>query len=278
MTVRRRLRRPLAQRARQTLAALAVGAAAPALADAPLWELGLGAAALRLPYYRGADQSRNWLLPMPYLALRGRVLRADRDGARAMLVDGERLEIDLSATASPPTASRSSDARAGMPDLAPTVELGPNASLVLARAADWKLELRLPVRAVFTLRGTPQHIGWSVAPNLNLDLRSRQWNFGAQLAALAGDRRLHAYYYDVASAYATAARPAWRAAAGRAGWQGTLSATRRDASLWFGAFVRVDTLAGAAFEASPLVRRRDDVSFGVGLAWIFAASAQRAAP
>ncbi|MFO1293470.1 MAG: MipA/OmpV family protein [Rubrivivax sp.] len=276
------VRRRLACRTRHALGAVGVaagiGAPAPALADAPLWELGLGAAALRLPYYRGADQSRNWLLPMPYLALRGRVLRADREGARAMLVDSARFEVDLSATASPPTASGVSDARAGMPDLAPTVELGPNASLLLARAADWKLELRLPLRAAFTLRSAPRQIGWTASPNLNLDLWSQDWNLGAQLAAPAGDRRLHAYYYDVAPAYATAARPAYRAAAGRAGWQATLSATRRHESLWFGAFVRADTLAGAAFAASPLVRRRSDLSFGLAFAWIFAASAQRAAP
>ncbi|MCK6435001.1 MAG: MipA/OmpV family protein, partial [Aquabacterium sp.] len=49
-------------------AAMALGTAAHA---APLWELGIGAGMLRLPHYRGSDQSHLWLLPVPYVAYRG---------------------------------------------------------------------------------------------------------------------------------------------------------------------------------------------------------------
>ena len=42
-----------------------------------------------------------------------------------------------------------------------------------------------------------------------------------------------------------------------------------------GGFVRYDTLAGAAFEDSPLVRTRGYFAAGVAVAWIFAESAQR---
>lgn len=258
-----------------TLMAAGLVAAPAARAEQPLWELGLGAAALRLPDYRGADHSRNWLLPLPYVVYRGEILRSDRDGARAMLVDGERVEVDLSVAAGAPTDSGASDARRGMPDLEATLEFGPNVNFTLARGAAWKLDLRLPLRAVFTVRSAPRQIGWSTSPNLNFDLRWQGWNFGAQIAALAADRRLNQYTYGVAPAWASAERPAYRAAGGRAGWQGTLSATRREGAFWFGAFVRADTLAGAVFEASPLVRRRDDVAFGIGVAWVFAASTQR---
>lgn len=259
------------------LAALAglLGATMPAHADAPLWELGLGMAALRLPHYRGADQSRNWLLPVPYAVYRGRILRADREGARALLVDTAPLQIDLSASASAPTSSRDNEARRGMADLDPTLELGPNANLALARGQDWKLELRLPLRAVMTLRAAPRHVGWSATPAINLDVQQQGWNLGAQLSALAGDRRLHGYFYDVTLRDVTPARPAYRAPGGRAGWQATLAASRRVESLWLGAFVRADSLAGAAFASSPLVRQRQTMAFGLGLSWVFAASTQR---
>ena len=49
----------------------------------PLWELGVGVAGLRLPDYRGSDQSRGYVLPLPYIVYRGTWLKADRDGARA---------------------------------------------------------------------------------------------------------------------------------------------------------------------------------------------------
>ena len=58
--------------------------AAPA---GPLWELGIGAAAVRLPDYRGSDQAHSYLLPLPYVVYRGKILRADRDGARALLLE-----------------------------------------------------------------------------------------------------------------------------------------------------------------------------------------------
>lgn len=254
------------------------GASAPSAtsaAQAPLWELGVGAAALRLPHYRGSDQSRNWLLPLPYAVYRGRIFRADREGARAVLLESRFVEFDLSVAASAPTRSRDNLAREGMPDLAPTVEIGPNLNLHLARGPTWKVELRAPVRAVATLERTPRHVGFTASPNLNLDVKAGPWHLGAQLGGLWGDRRVHAYTYEVAPVYATATRPAWRASGGFSGWQATLGVSRRFGALWFGAFARADRVSGAAFEASPLVRRADTVAFGLGLSWVFAVSGER---
>ena len=57
------------------LLVLLAAAVRPAHAgDLPLWELGLGAYALRLPDYRGSDQSRGYLYPLPYLRYRGKLL------------------------------------------------------------------------------------------------------------------------------------------------------------------------------------------------------------
>ena len=66
--------------------ALALGLPAAA-AELPLWELGLGVAGLSLPHYRGAEKSGRWLLPTPYAVYRGEVLRANRDGVKAMIFD-----------------------------------------------------------------------------------------------------------------------------------------------------------------------------------------------
>ena len=270
------------RRARWLAPAFAVltGFQTPALAQdgAPLWELGLGVAALRLAHYRGAEQSRNWMLPLPYAIYRGRILRADREGARAVLLEAEGAQVDLSVAASAPTRSRDNVARQGMPDLAPTLEFGPSLNLRLAHGADWKLGLRAPLRAVITIQREPRQLGWTATPQLGLDWKWAGWNAGLQLGALWGDRRLHGYLYDVAPIHATALRPAYRAEAGAAGWQGTLGLSRQFDRLWLGAFVRADSVRGAAFEASPLVRRTDNVSFGVALSWVLAASATRVAP
>lgn len=267
------------RRARHTALATAVAAgaacmtgAARAVTEAPLWELGLGGAALRLPHYRGSDQSRSWLLPLPYAVYRGQILRADREGARAVLVERERVEVDLSVAGSAPTRSAANDARQGMPDLPPQFEIGPNANLTLARGATWKAELRLPVRAAFTVQRSPRHVGWSATPYTTVEWQQHGWDFGVRLGGLWGDRRLHATTYDVAPEYVTAARPAYRAPSGYAGWQATAGASRRFGALWLGAFARVDSVAGAAFVESPLVRQTRTLAYGVALSWVFASS------
>ncbi|MBX3636595.1 MAG: MipA/OmpV family protein [Rubrivivax sp.] len=251
-------------------------ASAPA-AGLPLWELGLGAGALSLPHYRGSDQSQQWLLPVPYAVYRGDILRADRDGARAVLLETERIDFDLSAGASAPAKSRDNRARSGMPDLEPTVEFGPNLNLTLGRGAGWKLDLRLPVTAVFTLGSDARHIGWAAAPNLNLDLRAQGWNIGLLAGPLFGSRAYHAHFYEVAPEYAAATRPAYRARGGMAGWRFTGALSRRSGDAWFGAFVRADSLAGARFDDSPLVRRRQHLSAGFALSWILKVSDARVA-
>jgi outer membrane protein len=45
------------------------------------------------------------------------------------------------------------------------------------------------------------------------------WNLGMLAGPLFGDKRQHAYYYNVAPQYATAARPAYEANSGYAGMQ-----------------------------------------------------------
>ncbi|MGZ5185124.1 MAG: MipA/OmpV family protein [Caldimonas sp.] len=248
-------------------------------AGEPLWELGLGVAAVRFPDYRGSDQSSTYVLPLPFVAYRGRFFRADRDGARAILFAGRRIVVDVSLSASVPTRSNHSDARQGMPDLPGTFEIGPNLNVELWQSDDrrFKLDLRLPVREAVTLETPPRAIGLTFSPNLNLDVRrfAGAWNLGMLAGPLYADRRYHEHFYGVAPEFATASRPAYRASAGYAGWRATTAFSRRLGNAWLGGFVRYDDLHGAAFEPSPLVRRERAFTAGLGISWIFAVSSQR---
>lgn len=246
-------------------------------ADQPLWELGMGAGVLRVPHYRGSDQSHDWLLPVPYLVYRGQILRSDRDGTRAVLLDSERFHIDLSLDGSPPASASDNRARSGMPELAATLEIGPKLNLMLAKGTGWKLDLRLPLRAAFTVQSRPQSIGWTSNPVLNLDLEVSGWNIGLQGGPLAGSQRFHAYFYDVAPAYATPTRPAYTARSGAAGWGLTTSASRRLGDWWLAGFWRLDSVAGATFDASPLIRQRQNTTFGLAASWVFKTSDARVA-
>ncbi|WP_455385594.1 MipA/OmpV family protein [Acidihalobacter prosperus] len=242
----------------------------------PLYELGAGAFLVSLPAYRGAMEYKTYLLPFPYVVYRGRFLRSGRQGVRGVFYEDPRAELSLSASASPPVSSRDVPIRSGMPDLKPSFEIGPELKLHLYRTPQALVDFRLPVRAVQTFQ--LKSIGWIAYPHLNLDLpdwRGSGWNLGFSLGPSFGDRGYHRYFYDVAPQYATSERPAYRAPAGYSGATFYFAANRRMGRLWVGTYLRYDSLAGAVFQDSPLVRTRQYLSAGIGLAWVFSESAQR---
>lgn len=262
---------------------LGLGASAPALGaeDKPLWEAGAGVAAVSFPAYRGSDQRQTFVLPTPYFVYRGEFLKADRDGVRAELFDSDRAELTVSAALSPPASSEDIRARAGMPDLRANFEVGPQLNLTLwqTEGKARQLKLLLPLRAAYTLERNPKSLGWVLHPKLNLDLSDLSglpgWNVGLQAGPLFGDRKQHQYFYGVDAAYATADRAAYRAGAGFAGMQYLVGVSRRFGNQWVGAFLRYDSLRGAAFEASPLVRTRNYVAGGVAVSWVLGESSER---
>ena len=246
-----------------------------AQAAQPVWELGVGVGAVSFRDYRGSDTTHAYPVAVPYFIYRGRLLRADREGLKTKLLPQDRLRLDFSVHATTPV--RDNSARQGMPQLRPTVELGPALDIHAWRSADerMKLDVRLPVRAVTTI-GSPGFIGWFFAPNLNLDIANPAgltgWNLGLLTGPLFATRRYDQYYYRVAPQYATAQRPAYEATGGYAGTQVLAALTKRYPKFWTGGYVRYDTLAGASFESSPLVKSRSYWSAGIGIAWIIGQS------
>ncbi|WOB08992.1 MipA/OmpV family protein [Piscinibacter gummiphilus] len=253
----------------------AATAQAPVKNLKPLWELGLGASGLRLPDYRGSRVSHNYLLPLPYVIYRGTWLRSDRDGTRAMLFDSPRIKLDVSFGAAAPSRGDNPD-REGMPDLPGNVEVGPSLNITLDQEVRkrWTLDLRLPLRGVVTLEGSPRYGGATFSPNLNFDLKdpTHGWNVGFLTGPLFANRRYHEQYYQVDAAYARPGRPAYQAEGGYAGWQTIASTSKRFGHTWFGAFARLENLNGAVYADSPLVKRNSSLTVGFGVSWILATS------
>lgn len=265
------------------LAAVVIGGACAA-AELPRWELGIGAGGVRMPDYRGSDESRQYLLPFPYFAYRLDWLKADRNGVRATLFDSERTELNFSLGATPPVRSKSNRAREGMPDLKPMLEVGPSLDVSLWRSEGGgrRLDLRMPLRAAFEVRSTPRAAGWTFSPRLNLDIfgigmadGSRDgWNLGLLAGPLFADSRQNRYFYSVDEAYARADRPTWRASGGYAGMQFLASLSHKVGDAWFGSYLRWDSLHGAVFEDSPLVKRHSYFTAGFAVTWTFARSSE----
>lgn len=239
-------------------------------ADLPRWELGLGLAGLTIPDYRGSDEQRGYLLPLPYVQYRGEVFQIDREGAHSKLFTSEHVRLVLSAMAGPPARSDDNAARRDMPDIDPTVEFGPSLEIELTDDRAWQLEL--PLRTVIATDLThAEGIGWVFAPSLNYRMGNNHgWGGGIAIGPLYASEKYHDYYYEVLPAFATATRPAYDAPGGYSGSRLTFSASRRFPDFWVGAFARYDRLSGAAFEDSPLVKKKSSFMAGVGIAWVLA--------
>lgn len=264
-----------------SLAAVAAAVPAHAQQSQPLWELGLGVGALHLPDYRGADRSRAYMLPVPYVIYRGDYIKADRGGIRSTLFDNENIELNLSLNATLPVNSEDNPARAGMPDLKPTIEVGPTVDINLwqTKGRKMKLDLRLPLRSSITFESSPKAIGWLFSPGLNLDIRDPAglagWNLGIVAGTIFTSRKYNDYFYAVQDRYATPERPAYDPSGGYAGAQFTLAMSKRFERYWVGGFVRYDNMQGASFEDSPLVKQSNALWAGVAISWVFAESSQR---
>jgi MipA family protein len=270
-------------RAAPVLLALVAATAATALQarEEPLWEAGLGVAALHFPDYRGSDHSRTYALPAPYFVYRGEILRADRHGLRGVFFDSDRLDLNLSVGASLPVRSSENRAREGMPDLKPSVEVGPALDVNLWRHEDrrTKLDLRLPLRAAVTIESDPRYIGWQFFPHLNVDVNApggmQGWNLGLLAGPVFTDKRHNRYFYEVRPEHATIGRPTFHSEGGYAGTQFIVALSKRFPKFWAGGFVRYDNLNGAKFEDSPLVTSKRYVAAGIGISWILGESSRR---
>lgn len=251
----------------------------------PRWELGFGAAALRMPAYRGATGHENTWLPVPYVAYRGERIKVDEEGMRGSLLRRNRVHLDFSVAGSLPVSGRSG-ARQGMSELDPMGEVGPSLEIVLGQMGDrhreWEQQwwLRLPLRAALSV-GDPLvgHQGWVFSPYLNWvwvkGAPRSSWRWNLSLGPIFASRAYHDYFYSVGAGDVTASRPEYEAAAGYGGKRISLGLSVNSNKWFVGAFARYDDLRGAVFEDSPLVETRAYLAVGIMVSRILTQSEER---
>jgi MipA family protein len=234
-------------------------------------------AAISFPDYRGSNQQRNYVLPLPYFIYRGDFLQLERDKMRGLLLKTDRLELEVSANGTVPVRSNKNPTRQGMPDLDPTLELGPSLNIFLLSSKHSDLTLKLPLRPVLASDfHRVRYVGVVSQPQLNLDVpMDNGWKLGIAVGPLFADRRYLQHVYGVDPAYATPGRRAYQTHGGYAGMQFVGAASKRFDQLWVAAFIKYDNLCHAAFADSPLVVQRSNLGAGIAVAWIFAQSKER---
>jgi MipA family protein len=245
----------------------------------PLWELGGFALGASQQAYPGSDQRVSRALALPYLVYRGEVLRADQGSVGVRAIKTPAFEVDVGFSGSFGSSSDRIEARKGMRDLGTLIELGPRLKWNLGSApagGNWRAEF--PVRAVFDLGDGAAHRGVSFEPELVYMRRTQGgWRYNASIGAIVADRKLASTFYQVSAAEATLARPAYSAQSGLVGWRLGTSFSRSLTPDWrlFG-FARVDTVAGGANKNSPLVRQTTGATVGLGVAYTWMRSGERA--
>lgn len=241
--------------------------------EKPLFELGLGAGALVLPDYRGAKDTRGYLLPAIYPVYRGKFFQIDEDGIHGLLYKWPRAKLDFSADGSFPVDSDRIDIREDMPDLDPTFQLGPSLEISIwdSKKAHQEFIVSFPLRGVFAVNSGIEHIGNTFSPHVTyyrqVPWLDRDWRLGLSGGLEFGDNESHDYYYSVDEQFVRADRPLFDADAGYAGTRFIATFVSTTKKNWISFFARYDRVDDAAFEDSPLVLKKDGLTAGVVFTW-----------
>jgi outer membrane protein len=244
----------------------------------PVWEVGVFAAAFNSPEYPAAEQRQTNVIPSPYFIYRGEILRiGDGSIARAVAIERNWYELDLSLAGSFNANSEGNEARVGMPDLDFIFELGPQLRVRLSKFefeqhGKGELFLNLQARAAFStdFSGFNKR-GYVFQPVFSY--RQRGWlsektALSVSLSPTWATKKLHDYFYQVDSDFVTEQRSAYDVKSGYLG-------TDLSVGLSFNAtediriftFARASLHSGAANEDSPLFRDKSTYSYGLGMVW-----------
>ncbi len=232
----------------------------------PLWELQAGLGMLQIPYYRGSASKHNYILPIPTFIYRGEYIKASEDGVKGLLYSSDRFKLDISMAMSFAASSDENGARAGMPKLEPTLEVGPSLITTLWRSENKQsgLWFKLPLRMTFSFDDfNIRDQGLITSPTLFWQHKRNAWKWGISLGVSYADENYHDYFYGVEERYVTDTRTEYNASAGYSGQHVSLSVTKHAKQSWFGAFVRAENLKGTVFDDSPLVEQNDYLVFGI---------------
>lgn len=241
------------------------------------WVAGIGLGVFDYHLYPGAVEKNRLILPVPYFTFRSPKFEVDR-GIKSFLYNSEVIVLDVSADFGLPVDSNDVEVRQDMPDLDLTLQLGLSVGFLLNNKHSDYFDVRfeIPLRVAFaTDFRSVEHIGYLLEPRISFNHR-RSTKSGIAHKGVVGikfaTQDYHAYYYDVATEFATATREEFTSDGGFGGGFARYRISYKTTDFIYWAFIRYQSLRGAEFEDSPLVVQKDYYLLGVGFAWIFANS------
>jgi MipA family protein len=243
-----------------------------------LWAFGGTVFGVSQQAYPGSDQRVKRTVVLPYAVYRGEVLRSDRSSAGVRAVKTQNLELDIGAALSFGADSGEIEARTGMAKLGTLIEVGPRIKVRLGNYGGGQLRMEVPLRAVFDFSNGARYSGLTLEPRLAYSRQmSSSWGLSTSASVLYADERMSDYFYQVSTDDALPTRAAYDARGGVMVKRLTVSSSYALGRDWrFLGFFRHDSVAGAANERSPLVRKTDGTTVGLGLVYTWLRSSEKA--
>jgi len=252
----------------------------------PLWEMALAGYGLYGPSYPGSSQSQFNFVPLPFPMYRGKFLRIGEDTEkplRGRVFRSDRVKLDIDMDLNFGSDSADIDARVGMPDLDPLLELGPELELKFldGRIGRGDMFLALQARAAVSFDGfNPDWRGLSFSPEIRwvreFDDAGRRLKL--RMTPTFATTSYMDYYYSVDPLFATAERAAFNAKAGYLGTALGLSLRQPlGKKLEVRAGFRLGFLQGASNRNSPLLTDQTTQAVYVAFLYRFWQSKRRAA-
>lgn len=240
------------------------------------WVFGVGVASVNnVPDYVGSDETRQLLLPIPYIFYNGPKFKISQSGIAGKLFNSEKLFVSLSLSGAIPVNSDKNNARKGMDDIDAVFEYGPSFKYFLIGndSAFNALYLDLNFREARTIKFNS--LNFSSSPSL---VARRKLDSELFLGSLSISSTLKFEYvsnqyaqtfYGVEPMFATPERQAYQAKGGYAGYRFNTGVRWSRDNHIVNFFLAYSDISSAAYASSPLVKTTHHTLFGGSYIWLF---------
>ena len=244
--------------------------------ESPLWELGLIGGIISTPDYPGSNQDRLRFLGFPNFRYRGKIIRSEEnEGTRARIIRDPIFKLDFSFSFNFDVDSDENNTRQGMRDIDFVGEFGPRGKIRLLdeKGDGIKLELIFPLRAVFMSNLKYfQDRGFTFSPGIQMgkkDVFCTRCQIFFRTSALFADERYLDLFYQVGPQFVRSNRPYYNAKAGFQGMNIFTGYALRVGKIQAFLGVNYTNYSGATNRASPLIRQNSNLTYILGLGWLF---------
>lgn len=243
----------------------------------PLFEWGAAFGGGYVPDYAGADQGRQRFIAFPSFLYRGKILKNDRRGTRALFISNKSWDFDFSFGASFPLRSKNNDAREGMSDLDWVFEIGPRLTRYFIKNDKRIFAFELPLRfALSTDFQYTRERGQRMVPQIDYrEFLNLNWRWGMSYRLNYATEQLNDYIYQVETRDVTSERAAFNAQSGYVGQSLSTSIVYRNDY-----FIGIMGMSYSQYhnsinQDSPLLRRKNNSAIFIAFNYFFYQSTEQ---